>query len=246
VLTAYVDESGQEQDNWMFLAGFYGNDDAWKRVAKEWPKTLGPQRKRLHMSDLKFKYQSEKRMLARAGAVPQQCGLIPIMGGIRQSDFKDILIGTPEEKVLSGYIYCLWAMLFDTLRGLPQGERIEVVFEEQHRYQEFAHIALNAYVDHPEPTDLLSDGTHKLANWRWVPKDSTALLEPADYLAFALSKAWREPGSVRDQWCRPIFKTNDGVASGAVMRPEQIREAVRTGLIDRIIQQAKRQLGGPR
>jgi hypothetical protein len=63
MLTAYVDESGQEQDDWMFIAGFCGSEDAGARVAGEWPKAIGPQRKSLHLNNLRFKHEREKRLL---------------------------------------------------------------------------------------------------------------------------------------------------------------------------------------
>jgi hypothetical protein len=44
MLTAYLDESGQEQDDWMFIAGFMGDDAAWQKFVPLWTKAIGPQR----------------------------------------------------------------------------------------------------------------------------------------------------------------------------------------------------------
>ena len=223
----------------MFLAGFYGDDIAWNRVAEHWRKAINP-RKTLHVTKLRFKLDRDKRLLQRAGVVPAQCGLVPIVGGVKQGDFKDLIFGSKEERVLSGYIICLWAMLHDTLRSLPTGEQLKLVFEEQTVYQPFAEVAIRVCIDNPSPSDLLPDGRHKLASWSWVPKEDTILTQPADYFAFALSKAWKEPGSVKDQWCRPILGTKGGNGFGAILSREQVRQAISDGMVNRILDEAKR------
>jgi hypothetical protein len=235
VLTAYVDETGQEQDDWMFIAGYYGNDAVWKRLACEWRDALGAQRRHLHMNTLRFKRESERKMLERLGGVPENCGLVPILGGVRVGDYRDMLYGTPDEVAMNGYVVCMWAMLYDTLRCLPKGERLEIVFETQERFSHFAEVAIQVFTrDNPPPELLLADGTPKLASWRWVPKNSTILLEPADYLCYALAKYHKEPGSTRDQWCRPIISRQEGQGFGHILPREKVREALHGGMIQRI------------
>jgi hypothetical protein len=64
MLTAYLDESGQEKCGVVRVGGFIGNEDQWKKLAAEWPRGFdGSQRKSLHMADLKFKYESERKLL---------------------------------------------------------------------------------------------------------------------------------------------------------------------------------------
>ena len=210
----------------MFLAGFYGDDAAWKRVAKEWPETLGPQRQHLHMNRLRFERESERQMLERAAQVPRNCGLVPILGGVRRSDYRDLFIANPAWHLMNGYVVCLWSMLFDTLRGLPSGERLEVVFEEQERFSGFAQEAIKVLVQGNPPEELLlPDGRPKLASWRWVPKGSTSLLEPADYLCFALSKFHREYGSVKQKWSYPIMRGQEGEGFGFILQRDDARKA---------------------
>jgi hypothetical protein len=197
LLTAYVDETGQEQKDWMFVAGFYGNDEAWNKVATEWPLSLGPQRKHLHINKLRFKLKSEQRMLEAAGAVPEKCGLMPIFGGVRQGDFSDILSGTGHSKNISGYVICLWAMLSQALAGLPEGERLELVMEEQRVFAPYATVAIRALTENAPKDMYLPDGRPKLATWRWASKSSTSLLEPADYFCAALANMHKSPGTTR-------------------------------------------------
>jgi hypothetical protein len=44
----------------------------------------------------------------------------------------------------------------------------------------------------------------KLVRWGFVPKRSTIMTDPADYLAFAWRKTKTNPGSRKSEWCRPI------------------------------------------
>jgi hypothetical protein len=66
VFTAYLDESGQEQDDWMFVAGFFGPDDAWKNISKPWLEAIAP-RKHLHVKKQRFNKDSVRKMLERVG-----------------------------------------------------------------------------------------------------------------------------------------------------------------------------------
>lgn len=230
LLTAYVDESGQEQDDWMFMAGYYGSDAAWKSVSEQWPKALGPQRKHLHMNRLRFRNQSERKMLERLGDIPAACGLVPILGGVRVGDYRDLLKGTSDEVLMNGYVLCMWTMLVGALIHLPAGERLEVVFEQQDVYSRFAEVAIQVFVRNSPPEVLLPDGTPKLASWRWVPKGSTSLLEPADYLCYSLSKMHREPGSIKDEWASPIRIQQEGQGFGGVLTREEARAGIVSGL----------------
>jgi hypothetical protein len=234
VLTAYVDESGQEQDDWMFMAGYYGTDAAWQCVAKEWPKALGPQRKHLHMNRLRFKLQSERKMLERLGAIPAACGLVPILGGVRVGDYRDLLKGTPNEVIMNGYVLCMWTMLVGALIHLPKGERLEVVFEQQNIYSKYAEVAIQVFVNNPPSDVLMPDGTPKLASWRWIPKESTSLLEPADYLCYSLAKMHREPGSRKDRWASPIRVNQEGQGFGGALTREEARAGIIGGLEQKV------------
>jgi hypothetical protein len=84
VLTAYLDESGQEQDDWMFIAGYMGDDAAWQKLPELWAKAIGPQRQHLHMKELRFTKLAVQKMLARAALVPKKmrtnsdCGWGPL------------------------------------------------------------------------------------------------------------------------------------------------------------------------
>jgi hypothetical protein len=243
VLTAYVDESGQEQDNWMFVAGFVGNDKHWSDTADAWRVAIAP-RKRLHMTTLRFKKDREKRMLERAGVVPEVCGLTPIFGGVRQSDYRDLIAGPREEKLMNGYICCCFAMVINTLRGIPPNERLEVVFERQDRYWWMTEIAMSVIASDRTSKDmLLPDGTPKLASWKSVPKDSTPLTQPADYFAHALLQVWRDKHSIKAQWCKPILDANGGEGLGAIMRRPLIRHIIQQGQMFALFENAKRMLG---
>jgi hypothetical protein len=249
VLTAYVDESGQHQDeSKMFVAGYFGNDEQWKRVAQAWPIAIAP-RPHLHMRKIRFQHETERKLLERAGVIPRECGLEPLFGGVRQADYLDLIAGTDEERLLAGYIVCCYAMLIRTLPLLPPDERIEVVFERQDQYSHLADVALSALAKAAdyEPRLRTPDGQSKLANWRFVGKDETPLTEPADYFAYALYQVWLDRKSLRAKWCKPILGDESNEGYGAILDRGEIRQIILAGglvktLIDYGVKQLRKQL----
>jgi hypothetical protein len=240
MLTAYVDETGQEQGDWMFIAGYMGNDEAWKSLIEPWQRAIAP-RKHLHMNRLRFSKEGERLMLERAARVPSSCGLVPIIAGVRQSDYEDLIVGTPAEKVISGYVLCCAALVIITLRNLPPGERLEIVFERQDRYGWIADIALELISKFRTDLELLlSDGTSKLANWRFVSKGDTILTEPADLLAYAYLQLSRDAESKKTKWCSPIFKAEDHEGGGFLLQRSMVRQLVKLGVLANLLDEAKR------
>ena len=132
MLTAYLDESGLEKPGVVRVGGFIGNDDQWKKLASEWPKAFeGRQRKSLHIKTLKFKYESEKNLLARLGQIPESCGLRRIMGSVDVRDYKDLVKGTVGEIDGQGYALAIWPLIIAIENVVPIRESYKLVFEEQ-------------------------------------------------------------------------------------------------------------------
>ncbi len=234
MLTVYLDESGQESKDWQFIAGFLGNSDQWAALASKWSLALG-NRKRLHMKELRWNDRRAERrikpLLERLAQIPEQCGLIPIVGGVRFADYEDLLSGTPWEKILSGYMHCLFALVTQILRVTPPDERIEFVFEAQDKYEPYANDAFNKGLALPDHHfSRTSDGRPKIAKWGFVPKNSTVLLQPADYLAFALRAAWTDKHSRQAQWCLPLLASCDHAKRGvgSIMDRSRVRKLLQT------------------
>ncbi|MGB9407765.1 MAG: hypothetical protein WCA89_09515 [Terracidiphilus sp.] len=230
MLTLYADESGQHQDEErMFVAGYMGNDDAWKKLPGLWKQAIYP-RPHLHLNRVKFKRDSEKQMLEKAGIVPKVCGLTPILGGVRTKDYRYLVRRTLEEQALCGYAICVYAMVYSALRVVPTDERLEVVLEQQDRYGVYAQAAMQVIADMGDnPEILMADGRPKLANWRFVPKHSTSLTEPGDYLAYALFQLWKDQTSRRSIWCRPILDAHGGKGVGHIWTRAEASEIVLAG-----------------
>ena len=99
MLTGYFDESGHQSKDHVIIAGFVGNESQWTSVAEAWNKGLG-RRKTLHMSKLRgWSKPHTGRLLERLGTIPKQFSLQPAMGGVRVSDYEDLIDGTPWEKL---------------------------------------------------------------------------------------------------------------------------------------------------
>ena len=205
MLTAYVDESGHDNPDWVVIAGLLGNDDQWKHLASEWRVALG-KRRSFHMRKLRFTHQSTKRLLETLGPMPAHCGLRRIVGAIKVSDYADLIgTGPVNEQALKGYILALLGMTYQVLRHLPKGERLEIVFEQQDEYQPVAHELLSMVAIGNYPWLKTDTGETKLAKWRFVPKDSTILTQSADYMAYAVLQYYRDKDSRKAQWCRSIL-----------------------------------------
>jgi hypothetical protein len=235
VYTAYLDESGQEQDDWMFVAGFFGPEDAWKALPEPWLKAIAP-RNHLHVKRQKFTKETVRQMLEKAGPIAVNCGLTPMLGGVRQGDYMDLLSGTRDGKLLNGYVNCCSFAVINAMRSLPPGERLEVVFEQQQRYGWMNDISMQVIADFSiHPQLVLPDGRSRLASWRSVPKGTTLLTEPADYFAFSLLQLWRDQNSRKTKWCRPMLDACQGKAVGKIMRRNEIRAVTILGLVERVL-----------
>jgi hypothetical protein len=210
----------------MFLAGFLGREDQWKEFVPKWRNGLGIQRKFLHMTDLRWKMDRTRKLLERLGPIPEECGLIPVLGGARYADYEDLIAGSREEKVLKAYVVCLSALVAQVLRVVPAHERLELVFEEQRQYERLTNMALHSFSDTQpsiHPWLKTKDGRPKLAKWSFVPKGSTIMTDPADYFAFALRESWANKESKKARWCASIMKSGKGHGIGKIYTRKEIR-----------------------
>lgn len=170
MFTAYLDESGQETLDWTFVAGFLGDKNQWNEFVPKWRDALGPQRKFLHMSDLRWNRDRTKMLLARLGKIPDECKLTPVLSGVRFGDYEDMVTGSPEEKALKGYMACVIPLVLQILRVIPDGERLELIFEQQTRYQFYANQALNTILKINHPWVKMRNGRPKLAGVGFCPE----------------------------------------------------------------------------
>src|SRR2546422_542443 len=247
MLTAYVDESGHETKDWMFVAGFLGNDEQWKKFVPLWRKALG-QRNALHMNSVRWNNDKgrTKALLARLGPIPDKCNLTPVLGGVRVKDYEDLLVGTPGQKLLKGYVACIYPFVINVLRHIPKNERLERVFEQQDEYRPFTECALAAIVSlRNERPDwfLTNDGLPKLAKWSFVLKDSTILTQPADYFVYALRQLYQDKNSKKVEWCKPILGSGNGQGIGGIMKRREMRQSIIQLPFMAIYAQTLRQLG---
>jgi hypothetical protein len=230
MLRAYIDESGPENKGWMFLAGYMGSEDQWAKFEDQWRFELGPRKQSLHMTDLYWNKDRTRRLLQRLGPIPEACGLTPIASGVRYGDYEDLIRGTPAERLFKGWLACLFPLVLQTLRAVPEHERLELVFEEQKECQAHANTALSCELSIPNhPWKRTTDGKPKLCKWDFVPKGYTIRTDPADYLAFALREVWTNKNSRKSDWCRPILKTGAGI--GKIYKRQEIRAAISSTIL---------------
>lgn len=226
--TAYLDETGQDTKDWVFLAGFLGKKEHWDKFVPLWKQGLGMQRKSLHLAELRFKKERDRQLLERLAPIPLQSGLEPVLGGICVNHYEDLLMGVPFlEKLHCGYVSALMTLVIQVLRWLPPNERLEIVFEQQDRYFGLTNFVFSNISLLSGETMQTSDGKPRLAKWSSIPKGSSCLTEPADYFAYAMGQYYKDKTSIRSNWTQPIIKSVDTVqAIGAIMEKEHAREAI--------------------
>lgn len=225
MIRAYLDETGQHERDYVFVAGHIGYESQWEKFVPEWKAALGPQRKRLHMQGLRWTEPKTEKLLARLGPVPAHCGLARLVGGVRVSDYEDLIPGPRAKKTLTGYACALMAIGVQLMGGsIPAGERYELILEQQDRYQVQAHFVPNALCQDPNPLFRNKEGLLKIAKWSFAPSGSTMLFDQADYLCYALAQKHKAPDSVRAKWTAPILAGGETI--GRIMAREDIREAV--------------------
>lgn len=213
MLTAYLDESFQSGDGYAVMAGFFGNKDSWQKCAEEWRAVLGPMRS-LHMNKLRWKGDRHKTLLERLGAVPHSCGLQPVFASVRLGDYKEKL-KYPGGPISNGYFVTCVGVAVVTLASLPKGERVELLFEQQ-----LEHAMAREYALYTIGKDPRFRTKHRsaLAKSGSIPK--SVLLEPSDYLAYAIMQTLVDPESLRARLCAPILRQGKKRIGGRLTEKE--------------------------
>ena len=224
MLTAYFDESGHENRNAVVVAGFIGDDEQWKECAEQWRVALGPNRKWLHMKELRWRMERTQKLLARLGPIPHECGLTAVLAVLRVNDYYDLVAGTPAERMTKGYYFCLISIFDALVKNTPKNEAIRLVFEEQNEYEIRASGFFEANKHHQTAT-----GEQKFRSIEYIAKDSSILTQPSDYLAFAALQRYRDPQSQKAKWCAPILE-NTRPAFGVVHDGEGLRNVIKRTL----------------
>jgi hypothetical protein len=230
--TAYFDETGQQADGWIFVTGWFGNEDHWKAFVPKWKVWLG-RRTKFHMHELRWKHPRTKKLLATLGPIPNSCGLRAAIGGVRLSDYQDLIKGSVVEMLSAGYIYCLFPLMNGLMQSLPGDERIELFFGPQDRFRETALKTLDFISKSSigDPLYCTSTGISRLAKWSFTaPGDHSIMYHPADYLASALAHNKYDKQSQKAQWSRPIIdETNQADLVGAILEHDEIRAQIIRG-----------------
>ena len=103
----------------------------------------------------------------------------------------------------------------------------------QHQERSLDLLALMAKTIVEDPIYLTSrtpSGLSKLAKWGFVPPESTILLDPSDYYAYALAHYHQDPTSQRTEWCTPILNApHEMPYIGRILTRDEIRGQITRG-----------------
>jgi hypothetical protein len=165
-------------------------------------------------------------LLARLGPIPAENGLKRVIGGVRVADYEELIPGPKAKKALTGYACAVLSIGVTLMIGsIPEGERYDIILEQQDRYALQAQVALETLAKNPNPLYRNKNGLFKIAKWSFLPSRSTMLFDQADYLCYALAQKYKAPGSQKARWTAPILESNTDTI-GRIMSREEIREAV--------------------
>jgi hypothetical protein len=221
-----LDETGQHERDYVFIAGHIGYESQWDRFVPAWQAALGSQRKRLHTRSLRWSSDGTGKLLSRLAPIPAECGLKRLVGGVRVADYEDLIPGPKAKKAVTGYACALMAIGVTLMLGsIPDGEQYELIFEQQDRYALQAHVVLSTLATYSNPDFRNKNGQLKIAKWSFASSASTILYDQADYLCYALAQRHKNPQSRKALWTAPILDSNAD-AIGRIMTKEEIREAV--------------------
>jgi hypothetical protein len=176
------------------------------------------------MHDLRWNKPHTRALLDRLGAIPTECGLSRVLGGVKASDYMDLIQGERDARALMGYYFALTGLVTNLARWVPDNERLELVLEDQQRYRDVAKLIVRDVATCPAARN--SRGGFKIAKWTFLPKGSL-FLEQADYFAYALLQLYRDKESKKTAWCRSIMGDMNGI--GTILTRRQIRFVVSAG-----------------
>jgi len=226
MITIYLDESRHnDPDSFMVLAGFWGKKEQWDGFTPEWIAALG-KRKSLHMRTLRLNSErGAKRarpLLAKLGPLPYKHGLSPIYAAVKSGDYSDVIANTPWEQTLPGYVICLTAIMQRLSQRIAAHESIKVVCEIQTRYEE---IAARTFRQARSAVPLSLPQRPYFSGIEFIPKDSSVLTQPSDFLAYALAERHRDRKSAKAKLCAPILGPTQQV-SGLTLGREVMRQII--------------------
>lgn len=219
MLTMCLDESLEQDEGYAVVAGFVGDSAAWDRCTLQWRMVLAFMgRSSLHMKTLRgWSDDRHKDLLRHLGLIPARSGLALAYASVKFSDYSDLVKGTLSEMISEGYLVSLFNVVAMTMAGLPEDERLEVVWEQQPVYGGVREAMFSLAARMPDWQG--SDGVSRLAKWSSTVKST--VVEPSDYACYALLQRLRDPSSRKSALCAPIL--SNPRQYGWCMTRDQIR-----------------------
>ena len=101
---------------------------------------------------------------------------------------------------MEGYVLSILAMMDGLVRHIPNGERLEVIFERQETYAVQRERAMTVW----QNTHRRRSGESALAKWSSI--DKSILTEASDYLCYALYQRSINPNSQKSVLTSPILE----------------------------------------
>ena len=167
------------------------------------------------------KPERAKKLLDRLGPLPRMHGLKPICSTVRVADYLDLIEdGSLAIKALHGYSVCFTSILDALNKIIPGHESIKIVCEVQKEHGEQAYRMFRALT-----MRMANPAKPYFAGMEFIPKDSSILTQPADFLAFAVTHWHEDKKSLSSKVCRSILG-EDGTTYGHKLGKTFVRSVI--------------------
>jgi len=223
MITVYLDESRHTDPNsYMVVAGFWGKKEQWDALIPDWMAALG-KRQSLHMRTLRLNSERgakrAEKLLAKLGPLPYKHGLSPVYGAVKTSDYMDLIAGSYLEAQLPGYVVCLTAVMQRLSRIIPAHESITIICEINKRYEA---IATQSFRQVSAADPISRPDRPYFSGIEFIPKNTSVLTQPSDFLAYAIAEAHEDQTSQKTQLTSTIAGPA-GKVLGLTLKREDIR-----------------------
>lgn len=217
VITGYFDESAK--GNIFLVGGFIGDCSQWSTLEESWDITR--KGRAIHLSKMR-RNKSTAEILKELGPLPYVAGLQPFYVSVRPGDYRDMLTTKGERLALNPYPICLQGLLSLLNLKLPKHENIKLVFERNDIFDAHACVVFSQY-EHIRT----STGGARFPSQEFFAKAECSLLQPADYLLYALRECTIDQESPKFKWSKPILDASPAAPQGLHLERNVIRELVK-------------------
>jgi len=210
MIFGYFDESAEQGDGYVVVAGFIGKKRNWRSFRERWVEVTGGEP--IHLKEMRLGSNKAPRrygkLLSNLALIPAGTGLRPFVGSVKTSDYAGSVRGTVAELVLKGYPIALLAMVDGILNSdFSKRDRIEFIFEQQIEFDTARSRVFEFLIS--DPAYRTHHNKSRIA--KYSVSERSVLLEASDYLAYAVLQQLIDSSSQKAALTAPLLAQYGGI-----------------------------------